>query len=1055
MARHIVPLLLCLLRPTACAPVPSEVAEARGEEGDVLEVETFEWVPEPVVVAKTVAPASPFVDPTLAATHAAPRPKGAAVKSKVRHFQDEAPAPGQKRAQQQLEERLSKALPGGRRLEASEALQAVWNRPQYRSKRFDLLPTPGEHPCFAGFQHMVSFTDRCAGGVRSYPGVGERVLFQNTGMERKSHFTLKAVVAGTINVWLEEGSTAEHEDLAIKAAKIYTNELDIPELHPTNTSRSWMEHECKIMGSMPFMYSCSNKVNILVQQCGVANAWVIPSDYLRNYPGPITKDDPPNADIVFYMCQEILDSDPNPYAAANTFAHELAHVIQGGFGHSFNTMTEGGATWLEGPLLNLPPRPMVYAWGFQDWNRILAAHIYANTKELNARKFYQIHGMFLAYLSQPALLGDHCASALQNYQTFDSTHSPFGRNTYDYYLQHIGSGQPNEFVPIRVNVSSTSFAFADALLNYRVALAAQCILEADLRPSEPQYQMPTSMRERPYWDCSSFPVHWSTDGDVHGTSAEIHYGGAAVFRLALPRDATVSVAADADPLVRTKVLAAGVPSGPRAEVRELSAGESVRFEGLREIYVVQVNVDPEGEMIAPGRAPLWRTTCDPPCESKAWWAGPAPGGELYAPNMLSSLQSPLVALPETKDGLELTFDAKWDMEAEVAEGTIAEDGCCLHGWDGVQVRVLTTDAAGGEKATVLKPSGPEGYGNGARGSCAVAALASAYHGEATCNDLAGWTGSSGGWTSQRFSLSDFANRTVRIEWLFASDGSVAGEGFWVDRARVRARGALVFEGRESEFTMQRYSASPRPGELGRHDGVPVVAALPSGYTADDGLTKVMQTRSAPWSASWSVHPRREAEDLRRAYLGWSYAAPTYARKTLWLHPGQEACVLQRAPFRGVLRVATLFTLLDKIGVGAATLALRETQPPYALVNGSRLLLSSSPGVQDPGTHGFAFGRGPVFEEGSAFLTCVGVEERRLPADDPARAPFLHLPLRAIPTAGERGAVGATALLRPGEALTTELDPWKGHTFVLRSEFVEVATGAATPTRGFLSTSSRP
>jgi hypothetical protein len=68
-------------------------------------------------------------------------------------------------------------------------------------------------------------------------------------------------------------------------------------------------------------------------------------------------------------------------------------------------LDEAGATWLEGPLLGLPPRPMVEAWGFDDWNHILAAHIFATTKPLNSRKFYQILGLLLAYLSQDGLLG--------------------------------------------------------------------------------------------------------------------------------------------------------------------------------------------------------------------------------------------------------------------------------------------------------------------------------------------------------------------------------------------------------------------------------------------------------------------------------------------------------------------------------------------------------------------------------------------------------------------------------------------------------------------------
>jgi len=484
---------------------------------------------------------------------------------------------------------------------------------------------------------------------------------------------------------------------------------------------------------------------------------------------------------------------------------------------------------------------------------------------------------------------------------------------------------------------------------------------------------------------------------------------------------------------------------------------------LREIYVVQVNVDPEGEMIAPDAA-LWRMADDGDAK-KGWWAGPSRGSATYGPNELSGLQSPAITLPAAKDGLELMFEAKWDMESEFFDGTKIGETCYVRGWDGVQVRVLTYDAEGKEeKATVIAPLDPEGYGKGPHEASAIASFVSAYRSDAsaTCPDLSGWTGVSRGWTSQRFSLQEFANRTVRVEWFFASDSSGAGEGFWVNAVKVSAGGAAVFEGRESDFSQHRYGSSPKPGERGRHDGVPVVAALPAGYTADQNLQKVYDTRSAPWSATWTTgkapeQAAKSAVDLRRAYLGWSYKAPVDARKTVWLHPGQEGCVLQRAPFRGELRVAFLFALLDKIGVSATSLVLRKTRPPFAVLNGSGLMLSSSPGVRDPGTHRFAFGgKGPVFEEGEDFLMCVGIgEERHLPADDPARAPFLHLPLREISTAGERGEVGATALIlkpRPGDegVLTTELNPWKSHTFVLRSEFVEVAaSGAAAPARTFL------
>merc|ERR1719512_386520 len=141
-----------------------------------------------------------------------------------------------------------------------------------------------------------------------------------------------------------------------------------------DSSSSWMERTCKVFGSYPFMYTCSNRLNILIQRCGWTNHFSAANeDYLRNYPGPATNESGNNVDLIVYHCQDYLEDSPNPYRHANALAHEVAHVIQTGFGQRWITMAEGGATWLEGPLLGLPPRPMQYLFGFDDWNRINAA----------------------------------------------------------------------------------------------------------------------------------------------------------------------------------------------------------------------------------------------------------------------------------------------------------------------------------------------------------------------------------------------------------------------------------------------------------------------------------------------------------------------------------------------------------------------------------------------------------------------------------------------------------------------------------------------------------
>jgi len=1073
-------------------------------------------------------------------------------------------------------------------------LDALWDRPRWRDARFNLHPSPGEHPCFAGFKSMIRDTDRCHGFVRQYPGVGSEEIFLNTGVGGQRSFTLRAVVAQHINVWLEQGTTEEHADVSKKAARIFANEFDIPELRPAPGSKSWMEHECKVMGSMPFMYTCSDRINILVQECRMANAWVRQSDYLRNFPDPATNQSVTNHDIIFYMCKELIDANPNPYAAANTFAHELAHVIQGGFGFSFNAMTEGGATWLEGSLLGMPPRPMVYAWGFRDWNRINAAHFYANTKGLNSRKFYQIHAMLLTYLSQDALLGDAATSALQNYQTFEDANVPWGRMAYDYFLGQLGSGRPSDFATVRMDIEDTRNAFANALLDFRVALASQCITDASRRPTEPRYLMPQRLRDQPFWDCSSYPTFWSAGGSaVRNASADIAYGGAAVFRLAAPRGATISLAADADPQVRTKVLAAGTgPGGVVAEVRELGRGESTTFSGgARELFVVQVNVDPAGETVSPH---IWRRSdynCEGLCKGRAWTTA-AGGGGHYPADSLASLRSPVVRLPDAE--ASLSFVAMWDMEGLSLDGSFVAPGCASKGFDGVQVRIHVYEGSeesqpshrNGDRVQVLRPV--HGYGTGPKHEAGLHIFADSKirPENASCEYFEGWTGRSLdangtlGFSHHRFSLAPFVGKRVRVELLFASDGSAGGEGFWVDDILIQAGERVVFSD-DAEDSSQMFEhlilATPAAGDLGTYDGVPVVVDFPQGHKPDRGLQKASETHRAPWSAVWQASPRwvglkgvhgsylvaepsgavladreelrsweqfelihndcgtvslksyhgkyvtassdgalsaneeqlagpakfwmvpsgdgtvslttsydkyvaaeatggvsahgrvldkraefglvylpmdrPDAASLRRAHLGWSYSAAVHRTETALLHPWQEACMRLHAPFRGKLDHATLFLLVDKMGVSSVTLAARSATAPYARL-GRGPLVSPSPGVADPGIHRFSLrDASPLLQEGEAFLLCAGVGGvKRLPADDPRREPFLHLPLTNVSTAASPGQPGATFLLatedrgaaRAGE--TSGLDPWRGHTFTLRAEFVEEAGGAAAPTR---------
>ena len=97
-------------------------------------------------------------------------------------------------------------------------------------------------------------------------------------------------------------------------------------------AQSWLEEMCLAQGPLPFDYTCSNKINVLVQNCGFVNACVNFDDVLENFPLPANATTSNNNDIIFYMCTESLDVNQNVLSVGNTFCHELDHVIQGGFG---------------------------------------------------------------------------------------------------------------------------------------------------------------------------------------------------------------------------------------------------------------------------------------------------------------------------------------------------------------------------------------------------------------------------------------------------------------------------------------------------------------------------------------------------------------------------------------------------------------------------------------------------------------------------------------------------------------------------------------------------
>lgn len=154
------------------------------------------------------------------------------------------------------------------------------------------------------------------------------------------------------------------------------------------------------------------------------------------------------------------------------------------------------------------------------------------------------------------------------------------------------------------------------------------------------------------------------------------------------------------------------------------------------------------------------------------------------------------------------------------------------------------------------------------------------------------------------------------------------------------------------------------------------------------------------------------------------------------------------PFTGRLASATLFTLVDKIGVSSVRLNLRDAEKPFDLLNhdsgaSSASVTSASNGVEDPGVHRFLLhGISPVFNATQKVALCIGVDEiDRLPADDPTMTPFLHLPLSEV---GSKQAPATRTFLIASkdhdEQTAAEArieDPWHGLSITLRAEFVAV------------------
>ena len=137
------------------------------------------------------------------------------------------------------------------------------------------------------------------------------------------------------------------------------------------------------------------------------------------------------------------------------------------------------------------------------WTDILASHIYQAGERTDrpARKFYQQHQAFLAYLSSPHILGTKLVKGIHSLRMF--SYVPWGREIFEYFLQdaiverynsidvlqdeeaEYETGECEEaFAPVELNAGPSTFL--EYLIGFRVAIAASCLPIAE-RPSNPLY----------------------------------------------------------------------------------------------------------------------------------------------------------------------------------------------------------------------------------------------------------------------------------------------------------------------------------------------------------------------------------------------------------------------------------------------------------------------------------------------------------------------------------------------------------------------------------------
>jgi len=664
------------------------------------------------------------------------------------------------------------------------------------------------------------------------------------------------------NIWANSDVKEKHIKLMTAALKIADNLDNKTNLIPNGPYRaggnSWLQEMCYIGGRVPFWLTCSDKINVIIKKCGENNAYVSDVEIATNFPKPANESQT-EYDNIYYQCLEMLDAEPVG-SIAITAIHEIAHVLQHGFGQAGSPTTEGGATYMEGQAIGLPLRPMVYSYGFDDWNKLLAANIFDKRKPTTARKFYQLFQMWMVYLQ--TAVGKDLLMNIWQYRL--RSNDLQGQEIYDYFIQRglADAVDKGKLLPKQVEQDKTN-RFINLWSKFKVALAGSCL---DSKPKDRDYRLDIAA---PYWDCGSFKTYNGYDVKSMSEQSSLAYGGNSVVRLMNVRDPVIKV--PSNPNIQTSIISERQGSPEWLVVNPTNSSHTLSGY-FSNVYVVQTNVDPMGDVVNAAETTIWRRTKigAEKHEGKAWHN--ALDGKNYLMNQAAALRTKLLKVPENG---RLSFDLKYKLEGADQPGS---DKCQPNGYDSLQLRLWLNG-----KVHVLQPNGKPEYSS----SHVFKKYFSKDDQNIKCEHFLGWSDRHS-WVTVRVDMRSFRREKVMIEFLFLSDDVIANKGVWLDNLKL---GNQVIDNGDDiiGLTEKSYLKFSNPTKIEKFTKIPYLVSRSDGRIPDKFDLKLDEKSLSSVSATFDAGLQRSS--VRWTGGGFSTPFPqtgkTVDLKSAFITPGTE------------------------------------------------------------------------------------------------------------------------------------------------------------------------